>query len=69
MKIKGKINILGYNIECRITVEFPNQFTLFAQLDPLSIGKGLIKLALSEKNTKEGPLIDLKVGKTGVSAY
>ena len=65
--LKGKLNILGYKMFCRIKVIEPSNLSLEGKLDKLSIAGGLIML--SNKDLSHGPVLNVNVNTTMVRNY
>lgn len=53
--LRGKVKILGMELGCDVHVNFPREIKVAADMSPIKIGKGLIKLQRSRKDGENGP--------------
>ena len=67
--LKGTINILGYTVKCEILVHFPKSIKVSAEMAPVKIGNGLIKLTRKAKDLENGPKLYVGLSTSEVCIY
>ncbi|XP_057297784.1 uncharacterized protein LOC130628792 [Hydractinia symbiolongicarpus] len=71
--LRGKVKILGIELGCNVHVNFPREIKVAADMSPIKIGKGLIKLQRSKKDGENGPklyvIVSLKEVAVRIQGY
>ena len=64
--LEGTVNVFGYTLEAVIKVS-PTEVHVKVEMSPIELGGGAIALRKSEKDTKKGAVVEVKIGMTTVS--